>query len=119
MSDSVFITGLVCETIVGVYDFERVAPRELLVDLDMDWDNRPAGQSDDLGLALNYDAVSQRVRAVVSSLQPQLIETLAEAVAADLLATFELSRLTLTLHKPGAVPGTQSLGVRITRQRAS
>ncbi|QGG81114.1 dihydroneopterin aldolase [Litorivicinus lipolyticus] len=118
MSDSVFVTGLVCETIVGVYDFERVAPRQLLIDLDMDWDNRPAGASDNLELALNYDAVSQRVRALVSSMQPLLIETIAEAVAQDLLQTFGLSRLTLTLHKPGAVAGTTSLGVRITRQQA-
>lgn len=115
MSDSVIITGLQCETVVGVYEFERIAPRPLRVDLEMGWDNRPAGQQDDLTRALNYDAVSQRVRATISSLQPELIETLAEAVAEDLLRTFAMPWLTLTLHKPDAVRGTDSLAVRIHR----
>lgn len=78
MGDTVFVQGLQCETVVGVYEFERHAPRPLLIDLEMPWDNQPAGQSDDLSLALNYDAVSQAVRRVVSSMQPQLIETIAE-----------------------------------------
>lgn len=118
MSDSVLIQGLECSTVVGVYEFERHAPRPLLVDLEMGWDNRPAGDSDDLTLALNYDAVSQRVRAVVSSMQPELIETLAEAIATALLDEFGMPWVRLTLHKPGAVEGTQSLAVRIYRENA-
>lgn len=117
MSDSVIIQGLECQTIVGVYDFERHAPRPLLVDLEMGWDNRPAGLSDQLQHALNYDAVSTVVRDCIGSLQPELIETLAEAVAARLLAEFKMPWLTLTLHKPGAVEGTQSLAVKIHRVR--
>lgn len=118
MSDSVIIQGLQCETVVGVYDFERHAPRPLLVDLEMGWDNRPAGLSDDLTQALNYDAVSQRVRRVISAQQPELIETLAESVAQALFDEFDMPWLTLTLHKPGAVAGTQSLAVKIHRQNS-
>ena len=117
MSDVVFVTGLECETIVGVYEFERHAPRPLLIDLEMPWNNRPAGQSDNLELALNYDAVSQTVRRVIAAQQPELIETLAESVAAELLREYSLDWVTLTLHKPQAVDGTRSLGVRITRHR--
>ena len=117
MSDSVIIQGLECQTIVGVYDFERHAPRPLLIDLEMGWDNRPAGLSDQLQHALNYDAVSTVVRDCIGSMQPELIETLAEAVATCLLAEFKMPWLTLTLHKPGAVEGTQSLAVKIHRVR--
>lgn len=117
MSDSVIILGLQCETIVGVYDFERLAPRPLLIDLEMGWDNRPAGQSDLLAHALNYDAVSQRVRSVVAGMRPELIETIAEAVAVELLAEFGMPWLELTLHKPDAVRGTRSLAVKIRRSQ--
>ncbi len=119
MLDSVLITGLECETIVGVYDFERHAPRPLLVDLEMGWDNRPAGLTDDLAQALNYDAVSQCVRRVISDQQPELIETLAESVAQALFAEFGMPWLIMTLHKPGAVAGTQSLAVRIHRENTA
>ena len=116
--DKVIIKGLACECMVGVYEFERHAKRPIFFDLVMDWDNRPAGLSDNLNDALAYDAVSAAVRDEVAQHAPQLIEFLAEKVAERLLSEFNIPRLTLTLHKPDAVEGTDTLAVEITRQRA-
>ena len=47
-TDIVFIEGLAVETVIGVYDWERDVTQRLLVDLEMAWDNRRPGASDDV-----------------------------------------------------------------------
>ncbi|MFO8141110.1 MAG: dihydroneopterin aldolase [Marinobacter sp.] len=113
--DTVLIEGLAVETVVGVYDWEREITQQLLVDLEMAWDNRVPGASDDVADALDYAAVSERVTQCLQALKPQLLERAAEAVAAMLQSEFGVRWLRLALHKPGAVPAARSVGVRIER----
>lgn len=115
MTDSVLIEGLAVETVIGVYDWERDILQELRVDLEMAWDNRPAAASDDVGKALDYASVSDHVQAFFRDCQPALLETAAEKLAQDLMATFAIPALKLTLWKPGAVPAARQVGVRIQR----
>ncbi|AOY88963.1 bifunctional dihydroneopterin aldolase/7,8-dihydroneopterin epimerase [Marinobacter salinus] len=115
MSDSVLIEGLAVETVVGVYDWEREVDQRLMVDLEMAWDNRVPGASDDVRDALDYAAVSARVVACLQALKPRLLEHGAEALATDLQDAFGIAWLRLTLKKPGAVPEAQWVGVRIER----
>jgi len=116
LTDCVLIEGLAVETVVGVYDWERKVSQCLLVDLEMAWDNRRPGQSDEVADALDYAAVSERVAETLQTLKPKLLERGAEAVAEMLMREFGVRRLTLTLRKPGAVPAAQSVGVRIVRE---
>ncbi|MDK9558886.1 dihydroneopterin aldolase [Marinobacter sp. M216] len=115
MADSVLIEGLVVETVVGVYDWERKVDQQLLVDLEMAWDNRIPGASDDVNDALDYSAVTERVVSCLQALRPQLLEHGAERLAAELQEVFGIAWLRLTLRKPGAVPAAQAVGVRIER----
>ena len=48
MSDIVFIRGLRVRGLIGVYEHERDAPRELRLDVDLQLDLRAAGRSDRL-----------------------------------------------------------------------
>ncbi len=115
MADTVFIEGLVVETVVGVYDWEREVAQSLVIDLEMAWDNRVPGVSDDDADALDYAAVSERVDVCLKRLQPQLLERAAEELAAVLQAEFGVGWLRLAIRKPGAVPGAAAVGVRIER----
>ncbi|MDO6824010.1 dihydroneopterin aldolase [Marinobacter sp. 1_MG-2023] len=115
MADSVLIENLVVETVVGVYDWEREVTQALVVDLDMAWDNRIPGQSDDVADALDYAAVSERVGQCLQELKPRLLEHGAEVLAEVLQREFGISWLRLTLRKPGAVPAAKSVGVCIER----
>ncbi|WP_339805809.1 dihydroneopterin aldolase [uncultured Marinobacter sp.] len=115
MTDYVIIEGLELETVIGVYDWEREIHQRLVLDLEMVWDNRAAADSDDVGLALDYGAVSERVMAFASVNQPALLETLAEGLAAELIQVFGMAGLQLTLRKPGAVTAAAAVGVRLQR----
>lgn len=115
MADSVLIEGLVVETVVGVYDWEREVTQNLVVDLEMAWDNTVPGRSDDVADALDYAAVSARVESCLQTLRPKLLEHGAEVLARTLREEFGVTWLRLAIRKPGAVPAAQAVGVRIER----
>lgn len=115
LADSVLIEGLVVETVVGVYDWEREVTQALVVDLEMAWDNRIPGASDDVADALDYASVSERTERCLKELKPKLLEHGAEVLAKMLQREFGVSWLRLTLRKPGAVPAARSVGVCIER----
>ena len=120
-SDAVFLEGLRCYGYHGVNPEERVLGQRFVVDVALDADLRPAGETDDLAQTISYSDVAKRVRAIVEGEPRDLIEAVAEAVAADLLATFPLAHaVTVTLRKPEApVKGVffDTAGVRIRRER--
>lgn len=118
MTDSVIIEGLVVETVIGVYDWERNITQRLELDLEMGWDNRRVAASDRVEGALDYARVSEAVSELLQRLQPQLLETAAEAVASLLQDQFRVPWVSLTLRKPGAVPSARSVGVRLNRRKA-
>jgi len=113
--DTVFIRELRADTIIGVYPWERRVRQTLVLDLELAADNRRAAASDRIEDALDYAAVSARVLSFIEASEFQLIETVAERVAAIIMAEFGVPWLRLRLAKPGAVPGAREVGVVIER----
>ncbi|MDG4553273.1 MAG: dihydroneopterin aldolase [Candidatus Competibacter sp.] len=113
--DIIFIRELRIETLVGVYPWERQARRNLLLDLDLGADIRPAAASDRLADTLDYQAVAQRIAALAAASDFQLLETLAERIAELLLREFAAPWLRLTLRKPGVPPEAREAGIVIER----
>lgn len=115
MTDIVFIRGLRLPTVIGVYAWEREVRQELVLDLEMAWDIGPAGASDDVADALDYAAISQRLRAFAAASSYQLLEKMATALAELLQGEFGVAWLSLRLCKPGAVSEAMDVGVLIER----
>ena len=113
--DTVFIRQLRADTVIGVYDWERNVRQSVVLDLEMATDNRRAAVSDEIGDALDYAAISARVLSFINGSEFQLIETMAEQVAAIVLGEFGVPWLRLRLAKPGAVAQAQEVGVVIER----
>lgn len=116
--DIVYIRELKVETIIGIFDWERERKQTVSIDLDLGFDIRTAARSDDIADALDYKAISHRVRDFVAAAEFQLVEALAEAVAGIVLAEFPVSWLRLRVGKPGAITGSKDTGVIIERRKA-
>jgi len=114
-SDTVFIRGLRADAIIGIYDWERNTRQNLILDLEMASDVSRAAASEDITDAIDYEKISNRILTFVSDSEFQLIETLAERVAALVIEEFGVSWLRLTVHKPGAIEFADDVGVTITR----
>ena len=113
--DIVYIKGLNTDAVIGVYDWERCIRQTLVLDLELASDNRAAAANDAIEDAVDYDAISGRILAYVADSEFELIETLAERVAAIVLDEFDISWLRLKLSKPDAVAEADDVGVIIER----
>jgi len=115
--DIVFIRDLRIETVIGVYDWEREIRQIVSLDLEMGTDIRPAAVSDHIQDTLDYKAVAKRLIQFIGDSEFQLVETLAQRSADIILNEFNVPWLRLRLSKPGAVTGSQDVGVLIERTR--
>lgn len=116
--DTVYIEDLRIDTVIGVYDWERRIRQTVSLDLEMVYDIAAAAASDDIAAALDYKLVAKRIIAFVESAEFQLVETLAERVAALVLDEFGVAELVLKVDKPYALRGARGVGVKIRRSRA-
>lgn len=115
--DTVFIRDLRVQTLVGIFEWERRIRQEIRLDIEMGFDIRKAAGSDSIDDTLDYKAVSQRVKTHVEASSFQLVEALAESIAALILKEFDVSSVRLTLNKTGAVRDARDVGVVIERKR--
>lgn len=115
--DKIFLNDVKIDTIIGIYDWERVTLQTLQFDFEIDWDIRSAAASDNIHDTLDYGAIAEAVVRFVEASRFQLIETLAEHVAALLLSTFPILQLKLTLTKPVKLHGDNIAKIVIERQR--
>ena len=121
MTDEVFLEGLRFYAYHGVNPEERAQGQRFLVDVRLAADLRAAGRADDLTNTINYSAAFKRVRGIVEGEPRNLIETVAEEIAIELLAGFPSAHaVTVTVRKPEvALKGAilEAAGVRIHRTR--
>ena len=104
----------------GVFDHERRDGQEFVVDAVVHLDTTPAAADDDLEQTVHYGVLAEQLVAAVEHDPVDLIETLAERLAAVVLSHPAAARVELTVHKPGA-PITVPFGdvsVTIVRERA-
>ncbi|MDQ8037795.1 MAG: dihydroneopterin aldolase [Pedobacter sp.] len=113
--DIVYIRDLKIETVIGIFDWERRIRQTVSLDLEMATDIRKAAASDDIKDALDYKAVSKRLISFVGESEFLLVETMAEKIATIVREEFQVPWLRLRLSKPGAVRGSQDVGVIIER----
>ncbi len=115
--DLVFIKGLKCQTTLGVYAWERVALRPVLIDLDIGADQESAFTHDNAVGLMNYDSISRRLAELLPTLSYKTVERLAAHVADVVLGEFHAPYVRVTIGKPGAVPNAAMVGVVIERRR--
>ena len=113
--DRVFIENLTVETVIGIFDWERDIRQAVSLDLEMDFDIRPAAATDRIEDTLDYKAVAKRLIHFVEQSEFQLVETLAERCAEIIREEYGVRWVRLTLNKKGAVRGATDVGVIIER----
>jgi len=115
--DTIFLRGLRVDTVIGIWDWERKIRQTVSIDLEMGTDIRRAAKTDAVDDTLNYKSVAKRVQQFVADSEFQLVETMAENIAATVLAEFDVPWIDVTVNKPGAIRGAKDAGVKIRRFR--
>lgn len=120
MSDRIELRGLRVLGVHGALAFEQVSPQPFELELSVESDFAKAASSDQLADAIDYSKIVDEVRALVEEQRFALIESLAEAVAQQILTDERVHAVTVTLRKlrPPVAADLQSAGVVVTRRRA-
>jgi dihydroneopterin aldolase len=103
----------------GVLDFERRDGQVFTVDLTLGLDTAPAAGSDDLNDTVDYGTLVVAVKNAIENDPVDLIETLAERIAAVCLTDTRVEWTEVTVHKPHApIEATfTDVALTITRSR--
>lgn len=117
--DKVVIEGLRVFGHHGVKPAEQQEGQEFVIDLEAYLDLRPAGLGDELALTLDYSALARRAAGIVAGERYDLIEALAERLAAAMLEDARVRRAVVRVGKPEAAArhGAASFAVEIERER--
>jgi dihydroneopterin aldolase len=117
INDRIFLRDLRVETVIGIWDWERKIRQTVSIDLEMAADIRRAAATDSIDDTLNYKAVAKRVQQFVGESSFQLVETLAEKIAALIVDEFAVPWVEVRINKPGAIRGARDVGVQIRRSK--
>ena len=94
------LKGLGAEANHGVYDFERARNQRFSADIVM-W-VETAGNADDIAATVSYADIADEAMAVLTGTAVDLIETLAETIAARVMSHEGVVGTEVTVHKPDA-----------------
>jgi len=101
-ADRIALTGLRVRGSHGVLAQERVDGQDFLVDVVLHLDLAPAAASDAVADTVHYGELAERLAAVVAGEPVDLIESLADRLAAVCLSYAAVRRAEVTVHKPSA-----------------
>jgi dihydroneopterin aldolase len=120
MRDTIRLVGVRARGHHGVFDSERADGQDFIVDVAVEVDATAASASDDLDQTVHYGVLAEQVVAEIERDPVDLIETLAERIAAAVLTHRAALATEVTVHKPQApitVPFTD-VSITIRRERA-
>ena len=117
MTDRIVLQGISARGRHGVLDFEKADGQDFVVDVTLEVDLRRAGRSDVLAHTVNYAEVAADVVSLITGPSLDLIEALADQIAAAALRRPLVQAVEVTVHKPQAPVGVPFGDVRVSVER--
>lgn len=117
MSDRISLHGLRVRGNHGVFDFERRDGQDFVVDVELELDLAKAADSDHVNDTVHYGELAGRLAEVIAGEPVNLIETLADRLAAVCLEDDRVGAATVTVHKPQAPIPHEFADVAVTLRR--
>jgi FolB domain-containing protein len=115
--DRIHIRDLHTRCIVGIFPEERREKQDVIINICLYGDLREAGRTDRIEDTIDYKGLKKDVLRLVEASQFQLIEALADAIAAACLEHPKVDEVGVIVDKPGALRFARSVAVEIRRSR--
>lgn len=114
--DLIHLRDYIVSTEIGAFQTERGVDQRLRFDVTAELAQQVSGVDDHVDLILSYDVLTQAIATALADGRMNLLETLAERIAAEVLSHPRAARVRVTVEKLDRVPG--ALGVTISRNAA-
>lgn len=115
--DEITLKGLRVFGRHGVFDFEREQGQNFVIDVTLRVSTAQAAASDDVADTVHYGELAERIVAIVAGEPVNLIETVAERIATEVLTDTRIAGADVTVHKPDAPIAHSFTDVSVTVRR--
>ena len=115
--DKIIIKNLLARGIIGVNDWERKRPQNIMINITIFADTRRAAQTDSLDDTINYSTMSKKILAHAETVNRLTVEALANDLATLCLEEQGVLKVIVRVEKPGAVRFAESVGVEVERSK--
>lgn len=112
--DTLTITALSVNTIIGVHEWEKRITQPLLIDISITTDFSTC-EDNDLSTTIDYEALCQEITHFTQTHTFQLIETLAYKLAQVIIQKSGVIQATITVNKPHAIANAKNISVTVTK----
>lgn len=113
----IFIKDLVLSCSIGVYPEEHLAPQRVRINVAMHVREPDSPLNDEIDNVVSYDTVVSAIKALVGRGHINLVETLADEIAAICLADRRVEEVKVMVEKLDIEPDAASVGVEVERRR--
>lgn len=117
-TDRIRLTGISATGHHGVFEHERRDGQRFVADVVLHVDTRQAAAGDDLAHTVDYGGLAGQVHGVLSGEPADLVETVAERIAAVALAHPAVQAVDVVVHKPDAPITVPFLDVAVEVHRS-
>ena len=111
------IKNLRLRTVVGTKEWEREAPQDVIINVEMEFDGSTVAHTDRLQDTIDYKAVKRRIIDVVEGSSFYLLDKLANRVLETVMEEEIVQRATVEVDKPHALRFADSVSVTCSAQR--
>jgi dihydroneopterin aldolase len=112
----VFVRDLVLPCRIGVYSHEKHGSQRVRINLELLCAEHPAINDEHINVVC-YDQIITEIKQLIAGEHINLVETLAERIAALCLRDFRVHLAKVRVEKLDVFPEAEAVGVEIERQR--
>jgi len=113
----VFVRDLQLRAMLGVFDFEKIEPQRVIINVDLSVKEQGDPLNDDIQNVVSYANVVDHIKDILAKGHVHLVETLAEMIADECLKSRHVVCVRVRIEKPDIIPETASVGVEIERSK--
>ncbi len=115
--DKVVIKNILARGIIGIREWERDLPQDILINIDVFTTERRQDAPDKISECVDYSTLTKKVIHQAETAKRFTVEALAEDIAKICLEDPRVLKTTVRVEKPGAVRFAESVGVEVERSR--
>src|SRR5262245_23022704 len=119
LMDTIFISDLRVDMLIGVYDWERKVPQTVQLDLEIGIPDGGRPRSDRIRETIDYAKVIQCIKASLQQNRFLLVERLAEHLAELVMTEFKAPWVKVNVSKLAVEKDVKRVGITIERGRKS
>ena len=115
--DTIFISELRIETLIGIYEWEKHTPQTIQLDIEVGLPGEHAARSGRIGDTIDYSRVVARVEQLFRERHFLLLEKAGDTIAEVIANEFNAPWVRLSIAKLSPLRNVKRLGVTIERGR--